>query len=70
MKPRLTSGINSTFVLAQTIDLAVRIDVRLLHARRKRFERIYLLEDHEIAFIAPFHRQEGLATTKCIQCAL
>jgi hypothetical protein len=55
MKPRLTSGINSTFVLAQTIDLAVRIDVRLLHASRKCFERIYLLEDHEIAFVAPFH---------------
>ena len=56
MKARLASGVNSAFVLAQTIHLAVRINVGLLHAGCKRFERIYLLEDHKIALIAALDR--------------
>lgn len=56
MKARLPSGVNSAFVLAQTIHLALRINVGLLHAGRKRLKRIYLLEDHEIALIAALDR--------------
>ena len=52
MKPRLAGSINSAFVLAQTVHLAVRIDIGLLHACRKSLERIYLLEDYKVALIA------------------
>ena len=56
MKARLPSGINPTFVLTQTIHFAIGIDVSLLHTGRERLERVYLLEDHKIAFVAALDR--------------
>jgi hypothetical protein len=52
MKSRLASGVDSAFVLAQAIHLAVGVHIGLLHTRSKSFECVYLLEYHEIAFIA------------------
>jgi len=56
MKARLTSGIDTTFVLTQTIHLALGINVSLLHPYGERLERIYLLKHDKVALVAALDR--------------
>lgn len=70
MEASFSSRIDTPLILPQPIDLALRIDVVVLHVGRESFECVYLLEDDEIALIAALDGEERLPSSKGIERAL
>ena len=70
MEASFSSRVDTPLILPQPIDLALRIDVVVLHVGRESFECVYLLEDDEIALIAALDGEERLPSSKGIERAL
>jgi hypothetical protein len=67
----LAGGIYPTFELAQSVDLAIFVDVyRRLHAPGKFLKCKNILKYGEVAFITTLDGKEALPASKCILGAL